>query len=175
MKFLITIALLSSGLVVLGAITGSYITKSRMSLVLDNYQKDNQSLSDDNVKYRARLLDVQITSEHLQQTIYDYKDKLENYATDHRNLVRTIVKIAECESSWRPNVKGYSGTKVGEDIGLYQINTYHHLKKSQRMGLDIYDPVDNIRYALYLIEKRGFTDWSASKACWEPESDKVSS
>lgn len=74
-------------------------------------------------------------------------------------------KIIRCESS---NIAHATGTlaKVGIDVGYWQINTYYHLETARKMGLDIYNPVDNLEYGAWLMSKHGTQPWSASEHCW---------
>lgn len=36
------------------------------------------------------------------------------------------------------------------------------------MGLDLTKPGDNIKYGLFLFNRSGIDNWSASKKCWKP-------
>lgn len=53
------------------------------------------------------------------------------------------------------------------DIGLFQINDYYHAKTAEKMGIDIHTDRGNIVYAMWLMQKNGTRDWSASKQCWQ--------
>ena len=76
-----------------------------------------------------------------------------------------VEAIIFCESGERPHVVGTDAV-VGKDIGYWQINTYFHTETSQRMGLDIYDPADNLEYGFWLLSEQGTQPWSASEYCW---------
>ena len=73
-----------------------------------------------------------------------------------------MVKVAECESELLPHADR-AGLHV--DVGLFQINQVH-LSRLSELGLDRWDPVDNITYARMLYDEAGLTPWSMSKYCW---------
>lgn len=63
------------------------------------------------------------------------------------------LKIAEGESTFNPSAKGYAG----EYYGLYQI--YIGTWNYNNCEGDIFNPVDNIRCAIRIQRKSGFTPW----------------
>jgi hypothetical protein len=75
---------------------------------------------------------------------------------------KKLERIVYCESNWKTN----AFNARSRDLGLFQINLYYHQNAAEKMGLDLNDPKDNIRYALYLYEKNGTRDWNWSKHCW---------
>ena len=91
-----------------------------------------------------------------------------SYAVIYNFNPKTVLKIAECESSFKnvsvPNKK--DGKVWSYDIGPFQINNYFHSKEARLNGLDLHDPEDNISMAFLLMQKNQFKDWSASKKCW---------
>lgn len=80
-----------------------------------------------------------------------------------------MLKIAFCESHYRAMAihLNDNGTR---DFGPFQVNEIHRQTALKR-GLDIEDPIDNIKYARLLFEKNGTRDWNASKKCWGAVSD----
>lgn len=83
--------------------------------------------------------------------------------------IRLLKKIAQAESGWRhydSNGNVLLGKINSNDIGLFQINKKFHLEKAKEMGLDIYQPLDNIKFAIYLYKKEGTTPWNWSKKIW---------
>jgi hypothetical protein len=80
-----------------------------------------------------------------------------------------LVRISKAESSFNHYDKDGSvlkGKINPSDVGLFQINEKYHLEKSKELGLDIYNPIDNIKYAVYLYKKNGTKDWLWSKKIW---------
>lgn len=73
-----------------------------------------------------------------------------------------LQHIAICESSGNQAARGPYG-----EIGIFQIHPKYHLKNAKQMGLDIFDPQDNMIYALYLYKKNGLRDWFSSRSCWK--------
>jgi hypothetical protein len=80
---------------------------------------------------------------------------------------KILKAIIACESSNRHVVGTLA--KVGIDIGKCQINTYWHGDKAESMGLNLYDPADNMEYCLYLFKTEGVKPWKSSQACWQQE------
>jgi hypothetical protein len=81
--------------------------------------------------------------------------------------LKILKAIIDCESSNRHVVGTLA--KVGIDIGKCQINTYWHLERAESMGLNLYDPADNMEYCLYLFKTEGVKPWRSSQACWQQE------
>ena len=107
--------------------------------------------------------------------------KVENYMpiSDPKNVrkfvedyfvdIPILVKIAGCESHFRHmNFKGrvIRGEQNEFDIGVMQINALYHEDIAVKMGLNIYNIEDNVKYARYLYEKQGVKPWVSSGACW---------
>lgn len=63
------------------------------------------------------------------------------------------VQIAKCESGLRPEVVSHTN-----DSGIFQINHIHD-KRLNELGLDKFNPDDNIKYARMLYDERGWKPW----------------
>ena len=70
------------------------------------------------------------------------------------------VAVAKCESGLNPKAYNPNNKNGTTDSGIFQLNSVHQ-KTIERMGLDIWKPEDNVKFARYLYEKAGnrFTDW----------------
>jgi hypothetical protein len=77
---------------------------------------------------------------------------------------KILKAIIDCESSNRHVIGTLA--KVGVDIGKCQINTYWHSERAEEMGLNLFDPEDNMEYCLYLFEEEGVRPWKSSQVCW---------
>lgn len=81
-----------------------------------------------------------------------------------------LQKIFNCESGnthyEKDGVTVLRGKLNNDDLGIAQINLYHHQKQAEEMGLDLFKEEDSIKYALWLYEKEGNTPWNWSKPCW---------
>lgn len=82
----------------------------------------------------------------------------------------SLVAIARCESHLR-----HFDEKTGEvlrgkvnplDSGIFQLNKKYHLDTAIKLGLDIDNKVDNIKYAIWLYQTQGTTPWNWSAECW---------
>jgi len=75
-----------------------------------------------------------------------------------------MLKVMKCEGGY--DIDAHNPTNNSHDRGLFQISTKYHGAEVKRLGLDMNDPVDNIKYARILYDKNGLADWQASKHCW---------
>lgn len=99
------------------------------------------------------------------------RDKMLAQQAIERDIQQKILKaIIACESSNRHVIGRLA--KIGIDIGKCQINTYWHEERAAEMGLDLYDPEDNMEYCLYLFESEGVKPWRSSQVCWRHELEK---
>ena len=90
--------------------------------------------------------------------------KLSIAVDKNKDTAKILQAIMQCESGFNPEALNRNGTH-SVDIGLFQINDRYHYATAKKMGLDIYDTVDNVRYGLYLFEKEGVKPWKASTRC----------
>lgn len=75
-----------------------------------------------------------------------------------------MVSIAVCESSLKMTAKNVNKNK-STDYGVFQINSIHW-ETMQKAGLSPVSYIDNINYALFIIQQDGLRHFSASKKCW---------
>jgi hypothetical protein len=107
----------------------------------------------------------------------DEKNKLFLYEEVLRNGLSPrdffiLREIATCESSWKQSDNGKVIVSKG-NIGLFQINFLAHHKTYEKMGLDVFNAYDNIRYAVFLYKRNGISDWQAwSGHCFLPKIQK---
>ncbi len=81
-----------------------------------------------------------------------------------------MAEIVKCESQFRQfNSDGspFRGKINDEDIGIAQVNEHYHLKRSQKLGYDIYTVEGNMAYAKLLYEEEGTDPWISSAPCWK--------
>jgi soluble lytic murein transglycosylase-like protein len=79
-----------------------------------------------------------------------------------------ILAVLKCESGFNSKALGLNkknGKVWSKDVGLMQINNVFHEDKAEAMGLDIYNPLDNLLYGISLIKKNGVADYKASLKC----------
>lgn len=98
--------------------------------------------------------------------VYTEITRLSNHYAIDEDLVKRIIG---CESGFVKdalNINKRDGVAWSEDIGWWQINDYYHKGMMDSMGLDIYDPQDNLEYGFMLLNSKGTKPWQASKFCW---------
>lgn len=80
-----------------------------------------------------------------------------------------MAEIAGCESRFRHlSVDGtvLRGAVTPKDVGVMQVNEYYHSAQAKKLGLDLHDFDDNLRYARFLYEREGTRPWVSSSRCW---------
>ena len=75
-----------------------------------------------------------------------------------------MKKVAWCESRYK--IDAFNPTNNSDDQGIFQISTLYHGKYTKRLGLDMNNPIDNIKYARILYDESGLDPWIWSKPCW---------
>lgn len=77
--------------------------------------------------------------------------------TDKDFLIMKEVIFCECD--WEHYyLTGEVKVSKG-NVGFGQINIVAHYKTYTKMGLDIYDPYDNLRFAAFLYQRDGLNPW----------------
>ena len=64
------------------------------------------------------------------------------------------IAIAKCESGLRPDAVGPT-----QDGGVFQIHVPSHGERLEELGLDIWNPIDNVKFARMLYDERGWQPW----------------
>jgi hypothetical protein len=78
-----------------------------------------------------------------------------------------LKKIIQCESGWRQYTKDGRVIVSSGNIGLAQINKLAHESTYTAMNLNVEDPYDNIKFAIFLYKKYGTKPWLKwSGHCW---------
>ncbi len=65
-----------------------------------------------------------------------------------------MIAIAQCESGLNPEAKGPT-----QDGGIFQIHMPSHGERMKALGLDIWNPEDNVKFARMLYDESGITPW----------------
>lgn len=90
------------------------------------------------------------------------KKRIREIAKDEGINPELAVKVAECESSFKPLITGWN--KNGTfDRGLYQWNNYWHPEISDKCAFDI---DCSTRAFCKAVRGRHLNWWNASKKCW---------
>lgn len=79
------------------------------------------------------------------------------------------IAIATCESHMTHYGEGGSilrGKITPQDLGVMQISLTYHFDTARKLGYNLADMRDNIRYAYYLYTTQGTQPWRASRGCW---------
>ena len=84
-------------------------------------------------------------------------------AVDFNLPPKTMLGIALCESSLNPRAKNFNKNNT-TDRGVFQLNSVHNARLNQ-MGLNPYNYLDNINYALFLAQTEGLQHWNATLKC----------
>ena len=80
--------------------------------------------------------------------------------------VPIMLEVARCESQYKITAHNTKLNKDGTtDGGIFQLNSIHDEELSS-LGLNKFDPEDNIRFARILYDRSGLRPWNSSKDCW---------
>ena len=83
------------------------------------------------------------------------------YGVDEK-LARDIIY---CESRFYPDALNKKAL-VGEDVGLFQLNSHYWQETMALNGWDIYNTEDNIEAGIWLLSIEGSRPWYPSEHCW---------
>ena len=79
-----------------------------------------------------------------------------------------MLSVAYCEGvvNGELSVDVVNPTNQSYDTGVFQISRKYHHKHYTKLGLDMTDYRDNIKFARILYDESGLQPWSASQHCW---------
>lgn len=87
------------------------------------------------------------------------------YSNEYNVNEKLVRDIIHCESNFNPNAINKEAV-IGEDVGLFQLNSYYWQEVMAGMGWDIYNKEDNIEAGVWLLSVSGKDPWVHSKHCW---------
>jgi len=90
-----------------------------------------------------------------------------SYAITFQELPLELQFVALCESGGRHYSNGRIIRSKTDDVGIMQISEKYHFKTARSIGLDIFDPNDNMEYAVILYNREGLKPWRASLKCYK--------
>lgn len=70
----------------------------------------------------------------------------------------TAIAVATCESNLNPMAYNPSNTNGSVDRGLMQLNSTHDARMDA-LGLDPWNPEDNVAFARLLYDESGWRPW----------------
>ena len=93
------------------------------------------------------------------------EQKITKLALEYHVNPAVVHAIISCESEYKSSAIGKMAV-IGQDIGIWQINSYFHEEAAKERGLNIYNSNDNLRYGMILLFEKGTQPWKASRTCW---------
>jgi hypothetical protein len=118
--------------------------------------------------YKVEVLEVVVVQKPKEvrlEVVYNWdKERIEEEVMRVFPDAPIMLKVMRCEGGY--DIDAYNPTNNSHDKGLFQVSTKYHGAEVKRLGLDMNDPIDNIKYARILYDKNGLADWQASKPCW---------
>lgn len=75
-----------------------------------------------------------------------------------------MVEVARLESGfvhYKENGQVLKGKITPADIGLMQVNCDYWCDDAKRLGLDLYNIVENVQMARHIYDTEGITSWVA--------------
>lgn len=161
-----------------------YIEKTEVVSELDQRIKDAQEAAQAEIQasaqaaYDAAIDQAMLEIEHdvtkaYREEIEAKEDELAKqvgvYWTVRDNIIKeiraafpedphTAVAIATCESNLNPNAYNDKNVTPTVDRSLFQINSVHDARL-EALGLDPWNPADNIAFARMLYDEQGWRPW----------------
>lgn len=114
------------------------------------------------------LLQLVFVLSSLSLTINDIKaEEIKIDKTTFASMPIELQKIALCESGGKHDIKGKTIKSKTGDLGIMQISEKYHGISAKNLQLNLHNPNDNMKFALWLYEKEGLRPWKASRKCWQ--------
>jgi hypothetical protein len=92
------------------------------------------------------------------------------YSTEYGVDEVLVRKIISCESSMYGEAVNHNKDKNGvvwsTDWGLMQVNDYFHEATMSKLGLDVHNTIDSLKYGIMMLKSQGTSPWKASVKCW---------
>lgn len=88
-----------------------------------------------------------------------------HYSSEYDVDEKLARDIIYCESRFYADAIN-KDTAVGEDVGLFQLNSYYWQEVMAKLEWDIYEIEDNIEAGIWLMSIEGSKPWYASEFCW---------
>lgn len=82
------------------------------------------------------------------------------------NIPEQLKVVALCESGDKHFINGKIVRGSMGEVGRFQIMPRFHQKTAESLGLDIWNEIDNAKFAVWLWEREGLKPWLPSKFCW---------
>lgn len=131
-----------------------------------------QSAYDDMFNQKMKEIELEVIKEYnaeLDRRQEELEKETHVYWQDKSNVVSLIratfpedsiraLAIARCESGYDPDALNVSNPDGSRDSGLFQINSTHN-SRVEELGLDVFDPEDNVTFARMLYDESGWDPW----------------
>lgn len=115
-----------------------------------------------------RPIAVSETSRVQNVSLLTDKEILKELAGDQRDF-SILNEIVFCESSWSHFWSDGSVKVSNGNVGYFQINATVWAEHFDNLGVDIYNPTDNIRAGVILFNEQGIRPWDKwSGHCFRP-------
>ena len=119
----------------------------------------------------ASLQLPKLTVDMPQKAPESLQEKVYALAREYNQDPVLAYKIITCEGlRYKTDGNNHNVDKNGNiwsiDVGPWQINNYYHEVAAHKLGLDIYDLDENLRYGFILLSTQGTKPWLASRYCW---------
>jgi len=99
------------------------------------------------------------------EVVYNWTpERIERHVLEVFSDAPIMLKVMKCEGGYKTDA--YNPTNGSGDKGLFQVSTKYHGHRTKKLGLDMNNPVDNVKFARMLYDEQGLAPWSASRHCW---------
>lgn len=117
------------------------------------------------IVYQAPIIEIEQPKEVKIEVVYT-EDRIIEKVTQAFLDAPIMIEVARCESRFKITAHNTTLNVDGTtDGGIFQLNSVHD-QELTTLGLDKFDPEDNIRFARILYDRRGLQPWKSSEECW---------
>jgi len=104
-----------------------------------------------------------------QESSFDKTYNIDHLITKYALMYMVDEKLARkiicCESNFNQDAINKKAV-IGEDVGLFQLNSHYWQEHMASRGWDIYNTEDNIQAGMWLLSTEGSKPWTWSAGCW---------
>lgn len=117
------------------------------------------------IVYQAPTIEIEQPKEVRIEVVYT-EDRIIEKITQAFLDAPIMIEVARCESRFKTTAHNTTLNEDGTtDGGIFQLNSVHD-QELTALGLDKFDPEDNIKFARILYDRSGLQPWKSSEKCW---------
>jgi len=118
------------------------------------------------VVYQAPIIEIEPERKEIQIEVSYTKESIIEKVRQAFLDAPIMLEVARCESQYKITAHNTTlNTDGTTDGGIFQLNSVHD-EELALLGLNKFDPEDNIKFARILYDRSGLKPWKSSRDCW---------